>query len=87
MLLCLDHYLHEEGNDEDSVPLAESVLQCVEQRAVPVDQMELQQQNTAVRLGAAWLRAGVENRPGGHQLPLTEGSPSSGGRSSASFRD
>lgn len=49
-------YLHKKGNNEDSIPLAEGILQRVKQRAVPVNQMELQQSK-----GYVW-EAIVENR-------------------------
>lgn len=39
--LTVNVYLHKKGYDEDSVPLPQSVLQRVEQGAVPVNQMEL----------------------------------------------
>lgn len=42
-LILQQYYLHEKGYDEDSVPLPKSVLQRIKQRAVPVNQMELQQ--------------------------------------------
>lgn len=38
----LGRYLDEQSDDEDAVPLPQSLLQSVEQSAVPVNQVELQ---------------------------------------------
>lgn len=71
-------YLHKKSDDEDSVLLPKSVLQSVEQSAVPVNQMELRTDRGMTEHKMYLRGQQVEGTVGSegvrnHQLGLTEG--------------